>query len=167
MFKNTTVLPDAPKFSKWVNNARFKILKKCDSWSNLWLKAPSLKMWAWQHRTNIFTKDKSVHELLSVFEQPLGFVNQSLKVLNLHHTKRFSDQIIFNRPEVAGAVLHTASSLYDSLIHWLGHAFSPNTQHILNPKPLVTCHMFKLRFFCGGARWWRVCHKRGLPHLVS
>ena len=40
--------------------------------------------------------------------------------------------LIINRPVLAGAVLQTASSLINLLIH----PFPPNLQHIINPKPL-------------------------------
>ena len=41
--------------------SRLRIYNKFEIWSILWLKAPSLKMWAWRRHKVIFTKDLSVN----------------------------------------------------------------------------------------------------------
>ena len=55
----------------------FRIVKKCLTWSILWLKAPYPTNWPWRRRKDIFTKDQWLNYWMNEWMTKV-FVNQPL-----------------------------------------------------------------------------------------
>ena len=61
-------------------SSRFGIYNRYETWSKLWLKAPSLRMWVWRRRKVFFHKGSVSHLInyKTFLEQPLGWKNSQL-----------------------------------------------------------------------------------------